>query len=67
MPASCHTCGLTLVASPHLARSYHHLFPVAPFKEVPPGELPALQVRQGIGYKPIPYTIYPSRRCHPGS
>jgi transcription initiation factor TFIIH subunit 2 len=27
-------CRLTLVSSPHLARSYHHLFPVAPYEEV---------------------------------
>eukprot|EP00753_Platysulcus_tardus_P017843 PLAT6580.1.p1 GENE.PLAT6580.1~~PLAT6580.1.p1 ORF type:complete len:425 (-),score=112.10 PLAT6580.1:164-1342(-) len=30
LPAECR-CGLTLVSSPHLARSYHHLFPVAAF------------------------------------
>lgn len=35
LPTECQICGLTLVSSPHLARSYHHLFPVAPFKEVP--------------------------------
>lgn len=34
LPTQCHICGLTLVSSPHLARSYHHLFPVAPFEEV---------------------------------
>ncbi|EMS50464.1 General transcription factor IIH subunit 2 [Triticum urartu] len=34
LPTECRTCGLTLVSSPHLARSYHHLFPVAPFDEV---------------------------------
>jgi len=33
LPAACHVCGLTLVSSPHLARSYHHLFPVPPFAE----------------------------------
>jgi transcription initiation factor TFIIH subunit 2 len=31
LPTDCGVCGLTLVSSPHLARSYHHLFPVAPF------------------------------------
>ena len=36
LPTECRTCGLTLVSSPHLARSYHHLFPVAPFDEVTP-------------------------------
>ncbi|XP_020101074.1 general transcription factor IIH subunit 2 [Ananas comosus] len=34
LPAECKICGLTLVSSPHLARSYHHLFPVTPFDEV---------------------------------
>ncbi|CAL9154581.1 unnamed protein product [Musa hybrid cultivar] len=34
LPAECRICGLTLVSSPHLARSYHHLFPVTPFNEV---------------------------------
>ncbi|XVF47131.1 hypothetical protein PTKIN_Ptkin03bG0084400 [Pterospermum kingtungense] len=36
LPPECRVCGLTLVSSPHLARSYHHLFPIAPFDEVPP-------------------------------
>ena len=27
-------CGLTLVSSPHLARSYHHLFPVPIYTEI---------------------------------
>lgn len=31
MPTECTLCGLTLVSSPHLARSYHHLFPVPLF------------------------------------
>ncbi|KAJ4845156.1 General transcription factor IIH subunit 2 [Turnera subulata] len=34
LPTECRICGLTLVSSPHLARSYHHLFPIAPFDEV---------------------------------
>lgn len=35
-------CSLTLVSSPHLARSYHHLFPVRGFDEVPPSEVARL-------------------------
>ena len=31
----CPTCGILLSASKDLARSYHHLFPVAPFEELP--------------------------------
>lgn len=34
LPTECRICGLTLISSPHLARSYHHLFPVTPFNEV---------------------------------
>lgn len=35
LPTDCVVCGLKLVLSPHLARSFHHLFPVSPFSEVP--------------------------------
>lgn len=28
LPAECPSCGLTLILSTHLARSYHHLFPL---------------------------------------
>lgn len=34
LPVECISCGLTLVSAPHLARSYHHLFPVNHFKEI---------------------------------
>ena len=33
LPTDCVVCGLKLVLSPHLARSFHHLFPVSPFTE----------------------------------
>ncbi|KAF8369574.1 hypothetical protein HHK36_032400 [Tetracentron sinense] len=39
LPTECRICGLTLVSSPHLARSYHHLFPITPFNEVSPSLL----------------------------
>uniref|UniRef100_A0A8C9F4B9 VWFA domain-containing protein n=1 Tax=Pavo cristatus TaxID=9049 RepID=A0A8C9F4B9_PAVCR len=35
LPVECKVCGLTLVSAPHLARSYHHLFPLDAFQEVP--------------------------------
>ncbi|CAH1757233.1 12061_t:CDS:2 [Entrophospora sp. SA101] len=35
LPTDCPICELTLVSSPHLARSYHHLFPVENYVEVP--------------------------------
>lgn len=34
LPTECPICNLDLVSSPHLARSYHHVFPVAVFLEV---------------------------------
>lgn len=33
LPVECKVCGLTLVSASHLARSYHHLFPVEAFVE----------------------------------
>lgn len=35
IPADCPSCGLTLILSTHLARSYHHLIPLRNFVEVP--------------------------------
>ena len=34
LPAECPACGLTLILSTHLARSYHHLFPLRNWIEV---------------------------------
>ncbi|KAK3074306.1 hypothetical protein LTR53_003354 [Teratosphaeriaceae sp. CCFEE 6253] len=34
LPATCPTCDLTLILSTHLARSYHHLFPLRNWAEV---------------------------------
>jgi transcription initiation factor TFIIH subunit 2 len=34
LPSECPTCGLTLILSTHLARSYHHLFPLVNWEEV---------------------------------
>lgn len=34
LPIGCNVCGLTLVSASHLARSFHHLFPVELFKEI---------------------------------
>ena len=33
LPGACSACRMTLVSSPQLARSYHHLFPAPPFAE----------------------------------
>jgi len=35
LPSECPVCGLTLILSTHLARSYHHLFPLVNWTEVP--------------------------------
>ncbi|KAI9816352.1 MAG: hypothetical protein M1832_005109 [Thelocarpon impressellum] len=35
LPSDCPACGLTLILSTHLARSYHHLFPLKNWVEVP--------------------------------
>lgn len=34
LPSECPACGLTLILSTHLARSYHHLFPLRNWLEV---------------------------------
>ncbi|KAL6233897.1 hypothetical protein BDW75DRAFT_180493 [Aspergillus navahoensis] len=34
LPAECPSCGLTLILSTHLARSYHHLFPLKNWVDV---------------------------------
>eukprot|EP00123_Amoebidium_parasiticum_P009545 comp19542_c0_seq1/m.22898 comp19542_c0_seq1/g.22898 ORF comp19542_c0_seq1/g.22898 comp19542_c0_seq1/m.22898 type:complete len:426 (-) comp19542_c0_seq1:29-1306(-) len=34
VPTECVVCGLTLVSSPHIARSYRHLFPPPAYEEV---------------------------------
>lgn len=47
----CHICGLTLVSSPHLARSYHHLFPVKPFQELK--SVPDTTVRPRLSVHPL--------------
>lgn len=44
MPSECALCGLTLVSSPHLARSYHHLFPVPKFVALKDRSLEDLQL-----------------------
>lgn len=43
LPTDCAVCGLKLVLAPHLARSFHHLFPVPPFEEI------AEEVAVGLG------------------
>lgn len=42
VPSECVLCGLSLVSSPHLARSYHHLFPAIKYIQLEPGSPEAL-------------------------
>ncbi|CDO77639.1 hypothetical protein BN946_scf184946.g33 [Trametes cinnabarina] len=48
VPTDCDICGLMIVSSPHLARSYHHLFPVKRYQAV----------------MTLDDTLNPSKRCH---
>lgn len=38
LPLDCAVCGLRLILAPHLARTFHHLFPVRPFEELDEAE-----------------------------
>ncbi len=60
LPSSCHVCGLTLVSSPHLARSYHHLFPIKPFVEVSADALTQTMVRL---LPPVKYSAMLYKLC----
>ena len=42
LPSTCALCRLQLVSAPALARSYHHLFPVPAFVEVPSATVPGV-------------------------
>lgn len=56
LPTDCAVCGLKLVLAPHLARSFHHLFPVPPFGEVPEevDVAPTLEGGVRAGTAPVP-------------
>lgn len=41
LPIECVVCGITLMSAPHLARAYHHLFPLPQFLETPRADAPA--------------------------
>ncbi|KAL4894645.1 Ssl1-like-domain-containing protein [Aspergillus ambiguus] len=56
LPAECPSCGLTLILSTHLARSYHHLFPLINWVEVPWQRASRSTVcfACGIAFPPVP-------------
>ncbi|XHF99080.1 hypothetical protein AWENTII_002589 [Aspergillus wentii] len=56
LPAECPSCGLTLILSTHLARSYHHLFPLMNWVEVPwqRASRSSACFACGIAFPPVP-------------
>ncbi|EGD78674.1 hypothetical protein PTSG_01653 [Salpingoeca rosetta] len=58
IPQRCTTCGLMLVSSPHLAKTFHHMFPLPVFKEV---TLAAAEWCAGCT-QPLPTTL-PAYEC----
>lgn len=67
MPAECTLCALTLVSSPHLARSYHHLFPVPTFFSLesfhPNNALPSHRTRPQVEAEVDTLRARKSLRC----
>lgn len=58
LPIECPSCGLTLILSTHLARSYHHLFPLMNWFEVSWPEAEASAVTHCFGCQAVfpPYS-----------
>mmetsp|Transcript_26294 Transcript_26294/g.53629 ORF Transcript_26294/g.53629 Transcript_26294/m.53629 type:complete len:403 (-) Transcript_26294:82-1290(-) len=52
VPSDCGICSLKLLSSSHLARSYHHLFPVPSFRELPPSTQDQDDDEEGEGEDP---------------
>ncbi|NWS45018.1 TF2H2 factor, partial [Probosciger aterrimus] len=63
LPVECKICGLTLVSAPHLARSYHHLFPLDAFQEVPLGEYQGERCCQGCQGEMKDQNVYVCKVC----
>eukprot|EP00871_Galdieria_phlegrea_P000065 jgi/Galph1/1059/GphlegSOOS_G5764.1 len=67
VPIECVLCGLMLVPSTHLARSYHHIFPVANFTEQSCDNLQSSQMEACFGCKVAninqSYSNYICTRC----
>ena len=51
LPMQCPTCGLQCVQSTHLARSFHHLFPLKNFREVDWEEVKKTRTKECTGCK----------------
>ncbi|XP_010148085.1 PREDICTED: general transcription factor IIH subunit 2-like, partial [Eurypyga helias] len=63
LPVECKVCGLTLVSAPHLARSYHHLFPLDAFQEVPMEEYQGERCCQGCQGEMKDQNVYVCKVC----
>uniref|UniRef100_A0A663N7U2 General transcription factor IIH subunit n=1 Tax=Athene cunicularia TaxID=194338 RepID=A0A663N7U2_ATHCN len=63
LPVECKICGLTLVSAPHLARSYHHLFPLDAFQEVPLEEYQGERCCQGCQGEMKDRNVYICKAC----
>lgn len=64
LPVECVICGLTLVLAPHLARSYHHLFPIANFVEVPfEQQAPSCFACQRLFYPEMDKSVFQCPKC----
>ena len=62
LPATCPACGLTLILSTHLARSYHHLFPLRNWSEVSWKRATAEQKEQSACFGCLtPFPAIPSK------
>lgn len=49
LPSICPCCNLTLILSTHLARSYHHLFPLKAFREVAANDTARIAIERCFG------------------
>ncbi|XP_060699882.1 general transcription factor IIH subunit 2 isoform X2 [Hemiscyllium ocellatum] len=63
LPVECKVCGLTLVSAPHLARSYHHLFPLDAFRESSLEEIQAERYCQGCQGELKDTNVYICNAC----
>ncbi|XP_054254244.1 general transcription factor IIH subunit 2-like protein isoform X3 [Indicator indicator] len=66
LPVECKICGLTLVSAPHLARSYHHLFPLDSFQEVSLEEYQGERYCQGCQGEITDQNVYICKVCQNG-
>ena len=69
LPTDCAVCGLKLVLSPHLARSFHHLFPIPAFQELPEddSQVIAPQSSSSSVVAPVTSTLKSSKKVTPQS